>query len=297
MTTFVQPTKAEIDRLSPPGTALPLGPYLRRIWELRYYAIGIGKGNVENSSAETSLGRLWLVGEPLLFILVYTVIFGWILEADRGVDNFIGYLAAGRILFRHHRQAMIQASTSTTGSFESNIQAMAIPRALFPLASVITVSMSFTSAIGVLIVMLLATGESITMAWLWMIPILFGQAVLNTGVGLILARIVAHFRDFSNILPHLFRFAIYGSGVVFSIREFVEPRPNGEFYMKLIAIINPIYDYIHLGRWALMGIEPASPGWVIASAIVWSLGTLVIGVWFFRRVELRYGFGRIGNAP
>ncbi len=296
MTSTAAPKGDSTTGLAPPGTVLPIGQYLRRTWELRNYAIGIGKSNVENSSAETALGKFWLVGEPLLFILVYTVIFGVVLDADRGVDNFIGYVAAGRILFRHHRQAMLQASTSTI-SFESNIQAMAVPRMLFPLASIVTVSMSFTSAIGVLVVMLLATGESITVDWLWMIPILFGQIVLNTGLGLILARMVAHFRDLSNILPHLFRFAIYGSGVVFSIQAFVDDRPNGAFYMKALAALNPIYDYIHLGRWALMGIEPAAPRWVILSAISWSILTCVFGVWFFRKVELRYGFGRIGNAP
>ncbi len=296
MTSTAAPRGDSPPALAPPGTVLPIGEYLRRTWALRNYAIGIGKSSVESSSADTSLGKFWLIGEPLLFILVYTVIFGVVLDADRGVDNFVGYVAAGRILFRHHRQAMLQASTSTV-SFKSNIQAMAVPRILFPLASIATVSMGFTSAIGVLVVMLLATGEAITITWLWMIPILMGQIVLNTGLGLILARLVAHFRDLSNILPHLLRFAIYGSGVVFSIQEFVLDRPNGELYMKLLAALNPIYDYIHLGRWALMGIEPASSDWVIISAIVWSVMTVIFGVWFFRRVEMRYGFGRIGNAP
>ena len=296
MTLTAPPHGDSSPALTTPGTVLPLGTYLKRTWELRHYAIGIGKGDVESSSAETTLGKFWLIGEPLLFVVVYTIIFGVILEADRGVDNFVGYLAAGRILFRHHRQAMLTASMSTI-SFEANIQAMAIPRIVFPLASVLTVSMGFTSAIGVLVVMLLATGESITITWLWMIPILLGQIVLNAGIGLILARVVAHFRDLTNIMPHLFRFAIYGSGVVFSIQEFVLDRPNGAFYMKLLSALNPIYDYIHLGRWALMGIQPASPEWVIISAIAWSVLSVIFGVWFFRRVEQQYGFGRISNAP
>lgn len=293
MTTTLEPTAAG---LHSPGSDVPIGPYLRRLWELRHYAVAISKAKVEAQTSDTALGRLWLIGEPLVFIGVYAVIFGWVLDVDRGVDNFVGYLAVGRILFRHNRQGIIQASNSTI-AFESEIQTMAVPRALFPLASVIGVSISFTSAAGVMTVMLLATGEVPSLAWLWLAPVLVGQILLNAGLGLIMARLVAQFRDIAQPMPYLFRFAIYASGVVFSIRAFIEAKPNGDLYMKLIAAFNPLYDYIHLGRWALMGIEPAAPAWVIVGAIVWPIVTIVFGMWFFRTAELRYGFGQIGNAP
>ena len=54
-----------------PGSAVPLVPYLKSMWSFRRYAVALAKARVESTNAETALGRVWLLGEPLLFIAVY----------------------------------------------------------------------------------------------------------------------------------------------------------------------------------------------------------------------------------
>jgi len=279
-----------------PGSAVPLVPYLKSMWSFRRYAVALAKARVESTNAETALGRVWLLGEPLLFIAVYGTIFGLILDADRGVENFIGFLAAGQILYRHNSQSLQQAASSIR-TFEAQIQTMPVPRILFPITSVLSTFFNQVPAFGVMLVLLVATGERPSLAWLFIVPIIGGQFLLNLGLGAILARAVAHLPDFANILTHVFRALLYASGVVFPIRAFVEERENGELFLSLLTIFNPIYAYLELGRWALMDISPGSAGLVILSASCWSIGSLIVGVLWLRRVELRFGFGQIRNAP
>jgi len=263
---------------------------------MRHYAITVGKARVESANAETNLGKLWLVGEPLLFIAVYGTIFGVILEADRGVDNFIGFLASGQILFRHCAQSMQNAGQSMS-TFAGQIQTMPVPRALFPISSVTTSFFTQVPSFVVMLLLLSVTGSPPRLAWVFIIFVIGGQIVLNAGVGMILARAIAHVPDLSHIFTHVFRSLLYGSGVVFPIDGFLLDRNNGEFLIKALVILNPIYDYLTLGRWALMGDRPPFPVLSIVAVLAWSLGTAIIGLLWLRRVELRYGFGQIRNAP
>lgn len=263
---------------------------------MRHYSIAVARARVESSNADTSLGKFWLIGEPLLFIAVYGTIFGIILDADRGVDNFIGFLASGQLLFRHNSQAMQEAGNAMN-AFGPQIQAMAVPRALFPITSVATTFFTQLPSFFVMFVVLILTGETPSPAWIFIIVVVAGQVLLNAGVGMILSRAIAHLPDLSNVLTHIFRSLLYASGVVFPIQTFLERRENGDLLIKLLTILNPIYCYIELGRWALFGIRPPHAGLTIASTTAWSIGTLVVGMWWLRRAELRYGFGQIRNAP
>lgn len=286
----------DLNQLRPPGSQLPLGLYVRRLWDLRHYAVAVAKARVESSNADTSLGKLWLLAEPVLFIAVYGTIFGLILNADRGVDNFIGFLATGQILFRHNAGAMQTAARSMT-TFEGQIKSMAVPRALFPLTSVVSTLVDQLPAFVVMLGILVLTGEVPSITWFVIVPVVMCQFVLNAGVGMILARAVAHIPDLSNMLTHVFRALLYGSGVIFPIATFLEERENGEFFLTLLTVLNPIYCLLELGRWALMDIPPNQAGLAVVSALLWSAVTLVVGLVWIRGVELRYGFGQIRNAP
>lgn len=263
---------------------------------MRHYMLKVAQSQVESRNAETALGKAWLIGDPLLFIAVYGTIFGVLLSADRGVDNFIGFLAAGQLLFRHNSQGMQTAGTAMR-AYERQIQTMPLPRALFPIAAVFTTLFQQIPSFGVMVAIILATGGIPSLTWLLLPVVVGGQVLLNVGIGLIFARAIAHFPDLSNMLTHVFRALLYASGAVFPIAPFVEDRSYGDVVLDLLTVFNPIYSYVELGRWALMDIEPSRPALALASATAWPLISIAVGLWWLRRVEQRYGFGMIRNAP
>jgi teichoic acid transport system permease protein len=110
------------------------------------------------------------------------------------------------------------------------------------------------------------------------------QTILNIGLAFAAARINYGFRDFFNILPFLFRILFYLSGVLFSINAFVETP-----LYRTLFVANPIYSYLSIYRWAMMG-EPATWSMVV-SALAWSFGAFFVGVAYFISAEESYGRG------
>ena len=91
-----------------------------------------------------------------------------------------------------------------------------------------------------------------------------------------------HFIDTIQILPFIFRLILYGSGVIFNVDSYVESGGIAELIFKL----NPIYCFITLARWSVMGGE--FPATLMVIAIGWSVAMLVGGFLWFRAAEERY---------
>ena len=63
----------------------------------------------------TVLGNVWNLLNPLLSAAVYFLIFGVILDASRGVENYILWLVVGIFVFRLTQSTVMQGATSITG--------------------------------------------------------------------------------------------------------------------------------------------------------------------------------------
>ena len=88
-----------VDGLHPVGGRPALTIYIRTLWGRRHYIWADSRARVASGTNGTALGTGWLVVKPLLDAGVYLVIFGMILKTDRGIDNFIGYLLVGVLMF------------------------------------------------------------------------------------------------------------------------------------------------------------------------------------------------------
>ena len=70
----------------------PILTYLREVWVRRDFIVALGSGRKSAQYRDTVLGRLWQVLSPILNAIVYYLIFGVLLETNRGVQNFPAFL-------------------------------------------------------------------------------------------------------------------------------------------------------------------------------------------------------------
>jgi teichoic acid transport system permease protein len=231
----------------------------------------------------TLLGNLWHVVNPLLLIGVYFVIFGVLLQTDRGVDNYIAYLAIGVFSFRFTQNSIQQGAGSIVGN-SGLIRSMYFPRAILPIAEVVEQVLLLVPSVAVVLLIAILSGQPPLWTWL-LLPFIFAvQTLFNLGGAFIAARVSDAFHDFRNVLPYFFRILFYGSAVLFSVDRFVtDPALLKVFYA------NPIYAYITLARYAILS-EPL-PWQVVVSALIWAVVLLVVGLLYFRAGEPRYGRG------
>lgn len=273
-----------LDRLKPAGGRLPLGPYLEALWRRRHFIWRDVKSRVRTSNANERLGSLWLVLRPLLDAAFYGLIFGLVLNAGRGTENFVAFILIGIFMFQLTNAAISQSS-GVIRHQRALIRAFSFPRAAIPVSLVIRQLLEAAPGFAVMLVLIWAIPphEQPTLLWLLFPVLLAIQSLLNLGIALGLARFGHAVPDLGQFVSFVGRILLYASGVIFPIDRFVN-HPMAHFIVEL----NPIYQFIDSYRMILMqGTFPPPERWM--TLLAWSLGTLLVGFLVFWLKEESYG--------
>ncbi|MCM0675572.1 ABC transporter permease [Micromonospora phytophila] len=276
--------------LSFAGARPTLAAYTRQLWTYRHFIAAYANAKVVASFSTARLGRIWQVLTPLTNAAVYYLIFGVILNTQAGIPNFIAYLCVGLFVFNFTSAAASGGVQAISGNL-GLIRALHFPRACVPLAVTLTQLQHLITAMVVLVGIVLATGEPITLEWLLVVPAVALQAIFNAGLALGMARLGAKLTDLRQLMPFVLRTWMYGSGVLYSVDKFAENLHNP----VLVAVVhaNPLLVYIELVRHALLENAPltsAAPRlWALAA--IWALLIGVGGYLYFWRGEQEYGRG------
>jgi teichoic acid transport system permease protein len=139
-------------------------------------------------------------------------------------------------------------------------------------------------SLAVLIVIVLLTGEPVTLMWLAMPVVLILQILFTIGLGLIFARWGANSRDINQLLPFFTRSWRYVSGVFFSITVFTATFAE---WISTVLLLNPGAVYIDLVRDSLMTSQTNEPIiWIMG--VFWAFLFFLVGLIYFHRGERKY---------
>jgi teichoic acid transport system permease protein len=182
----------------------PLRSYARELWKRRSFISGFATARNVAMYTEARLGQLWQVLTPLLNAGVYYLIFGLLLNANRGVPDYISFLVTGVFVFNFTQRAFITSSQVIRETLPL-IRALYFPRACLPLGYVLIELQQLVLSFAVLFIIVVIAGEPVTPYWLFIIPVLILQSIFNVGCGFILARWGASIDDVSQLLPFIVR--------------------------------------------------------------------------------------------
>ena len=268
------------------GARPGLVDYFRSLWQRRHFIVTYARSRNEALYAGSGLGQLWQVLTPLLNAGVYYVIFGLLLNASRGVDNYPAFLIAGVFIFTYTQRSVTGGSRAITSNL-GLIRALHFPRASLPLAAIVMELQQLLVATGVLLVLVLLTGEPLALGWLLLVPILVLQTLFNAGLAMVFARWTNRLRDLEQFLPFALRTWQYASGVFFSIAVVTQ---DMSVAVQVVLQFNPAVVYIELVRGTL--IESHDAYWYAwPLALGWALVTFVVGFRYFYASEEAYGRG------
>nr|WP_286672958.1 ABC transporter permease [Brevibacterium sp. RIT 803] len=240
---------------------------------------------MSGSTRKNLLGYGWLFLNPLLSVMAFWFIFGFILESDRDIDNFLGYLIIGVFFFQFTGKSMT-GGTGAIRSGASMIKGFQFPRAALPISVVVRNFLDFipTAVVMVLLIAVITPPDVITWRVVLVIPVIILQTIFNVGLACFLARVGHKIPDLTNFMSIVSRFWLYGSGVFFSIEDRLADHPAILATMQF----NPMHAYLTLVRNSLLYATDSSP-WLWFMAIVWAFGLLIVGFLFFWRGEESYG--------
>lgn len=272
------------------GARPRLWSYLKALWSRRQFMWVLASATAYARNRDNYLGQLWNVLNPLLWAAVYFLVFGLILGTQRDVENFLAYLIIGVFLFRFVGQSFSAGAKAIAGNL-SLIRSLHFPRAVLPIAGVFAEFIILLPALAVMCLIVAVSGpfydtDSMpTWSWLLAVPALVLLFLFCVGCSLLIARLVADVRDFSNLLPFITRVLFYLSGVLYSIE-----RRFGDALGPLLpyAEHQPVAVYLTLVRQSMMPEFPLD-GRMWLFGVGWAMLFFVAGFLLFWRAEERYG--------
>lgn len=255
--------------------------YIRSLWERRSFLWVMASSRTYNRNQNNYLGQLWTVLSPLTLAAVYYVVFGVIIETDRGIDNFPAFLTIGIFIFLSFA-ATVGAGSNAILSNINVVRALQFPRAVLPLSVALSEMLALIPAMGVMVVIVLATGEPVSWSWL-LLPVALAVILLFTaGLSMLAARIVVAARDLRNLIPVGIRLMRYISGVFFLIPTYVTG------FFGLVLEFQPVAVYLTLVRAIMLDQFPMDAQlWLVS--VGWAVGFFVVGFVVFWGGEDRYG--------
>ncbi|MEU1403131.1 ABC transporter permease [Streptomyces sp. NPDC005728] len=273
------------------GARPSLGEYVRQLWGRRHFILAFSQAKLTAQYSQAKLGQLWQVATPLLNAGVYYFIFGVILHASRGMskDVYIPFLVTGVFVFTFTQSSIMSGVRAISGNL-GLVRALHFPRASLPVSFSLQQLQQLLFSMIVMFIVAIGFGSYPSPSWLLIVPVLLLQFLFNTGLALIVARMGAKTPDLAQLMPFILRTWMYTSGVMFSINNMMEGRP--EWAVRLLQV-NPAAIYMDLMRFALIDGYGASnlPPHVWAIALFWAVALFAGGFVYFWKAEERYGRG------
>lgn len=249
----------------------PLGPYVRELWRRRHFALELARTNLRAQHFNTALGQFWLVLNPLLLALVLFMLVTIVRGGSRG-SEFLAHLMLSLFAYRLVSMSMKQGASSVVGGGRLILNT-AFPRALLPLASVMTAFMRFLPTLLIYAVVHVVAGLPLGAHLLWTLPILALFLLFAFGAAMLVAAVQVYFRDLTSFLTYFLRLWVYASPVLYYAHEVPER------YEPLMAA-NPLYPL--LGALSEVVDQGGSPSLgFLAGGLAWAMGAFVVGALFF----------------
>ncbi len=277
--------------LSVSGARPGLAEYVRQLWGRRHFILAFSQAKLTAQYSQAKLGQLWQVATPLLNALVYFLIFGLILKADRGMSRevYVPFLVTGVFVFTFTQNSVMAGVRAISGNL-GLVRALHFPRASLPVSFSLQQLQQLLFSMIVLFVVAMSCGSYPQLSWLLIVPVLTLQFLFNSGLALVMARLGSKTPDLAQLMPFVMRTWMYASGVMFSIPVMLKDHPG---WIADILQWNPAAIYMDLMRFALIdgyGSENLPPH-VWAVALAWSVLVAAGGFVYFWKAEERYGRG------
>lgn len=233
---------------------------------------------IKRKYARSFLGVIWSVLNPLLTMVVMTMIFSYMFR--RSIVNFPVYYLTGSTFWTLFSSAT-NTSVSALVDNRNLLMKVKLPKQTFVLSRIYTALVNFgysLLAFALIVLIYVARGKLVINATLLLLPfdILF-TLLFAMGIAFILSIVYVFFADIKYLYSVLLTLWLYVSAIFYPIDRLPEMIRN-------IIRFNPVYVSITFAREIILeGAVPAREWWI--KLVVYGVASFVIGCWFFQKNE------------
>ena len=278
MNKTVSPTTSDTPELNELGRMQGIGQTLRELWlnrELLYFLVW---KDIKVKYKQTALGVSWALLQPLLGMLLFTMLFGRIAKLPSDGLPYPLFYYISLLSWTYFSTAIIMAANSVVNN-TSLVTKIYFPRILLPAAAVVSSLLDLAIASVMLIGLLIYYQVPLTSGLVFMPFLLLLLVMFAMGIGQLLAALSVNYRDIKHALPFAVQLWFFASPVVYPISMVPER-------YQWIVTLNPIAGIIETSR-ALIAGRPI-PWESLSISCVVLTGVFALGIWYFQRTERRF---------
>ncbi|HZO50954.1 MAG TPA: ABC transporter permease [Gaiellaceae bacterium] len=252
---------------------------LAELWRARELAFAFAWRDVKVRYKQSFVGIGWAILQPLLTMVVFTIIFGKFAKLPSEGKPYQPFVYAGLLPWTFFSTALSQISTSVMSN-RALVQKVYFPRLILPISGLLVPGVDFLCSVAVLIGIMAwyHTGVSATVL---LAPVfLLLLAITALGVGSVLATINARYRDVPYAIPFLVQIWLYLSPVIYAANALPAK-------WHAIVSFNPAVAGITGFRWAVLGTHFPST-FELAAGLPVAVGLLILGFRVYRSWESRF---------
>lgn len=263
--------------------------HLKELWAYRDLIYNLVVRDLKVRYKNSLLGVFWSWLNPLLMMLIFTFVFGY-MWPDRTIDYpHIRFLSA-LLPWNFFVGAVMGGIQSIVGNSHL-VKKVYFPREVLPLSTVLSNLVNYLISLPVLLILILVSGVPLT-GWLLFLPIpILIQVIFTMGIVLFLAALEVFYRDTHMVMDVGMQAWFFLTPIVYTYRALPEKATvlgvtfNPQIWLfrlnPMASIINTYQDILYNG--ALTQFD------FLARTAVTALVVLVFGYWFFLKFSKRFG--------
>jgi ABC-type polysaccharide/polyol phosphate export permease len=274
MTARTPSAAARPEKAKPGPIGLVLGG-LRDILQRRHLIRYLVTADLKRTHADSVIGQVWWLLDPILQMAVYWVMVSLIFE--RKTPDYPLFLFAAILPWKWFSTTLGDSSNAIVGR-QALIRQLPFPKIVLPVSSTIAGTVSFAYGLLAFGIVYLAYLDRLSL-WVLAIPLIAAvQFVFVLAAAILVSALNAFFRDVQNVLVHGLRLWFYLSPALWSMSDFNHPT------LKQLLVLNPFTTLFESYRAVTWGTHAPEWGALLVLLLV-SLVFLFAAIALFKRVE------------
>ena len=256
---------------------LALGPAYGRWWRYRELVANLARVNLLLKYRGSVLGILWSLLNPLLMIAIYSLAFKYIMRIQ--LENYTFFLLVGLLPWSFFSSSVVASTGCVIGS-AGLLKKVYFPREVFPLSSVAFFFVQFLLSLLVFIPFVILWKGQFQAVNLLYVPLMLLLLLFSVGLSLALSALTVLYRDLQHFTEVGMTALFWLSPVIYNM-ELIPGRFRSWFQLNpMVLFMASFHDVLYWDQWP----DPR----VILPLIVWTLGSIALGAFVFRRIDARF---------
>jgi lipopolysaccharide transport system permease protein len=252
------------------------GTWISELWRYRELVYFLAWRDVKVRYKQAALGAAWAVLQPLLTMVVFTLLFGRLAGIPSDGIPYPLFTFCALVLWIYFSGVITQAGQSLLAN-SNLLTKVYFPRIVLPVSTAVAGLIDFFVGLAFLGVLMVYYGVRPGWSVLWAPVFLLSLLLLSAGIGLLLAAVNARYRDVKYVMPFLIQLGLFITPVIYPTTLVPER-------LRPLLALNPMAGIVEGFRAAMFPGRSIDPMLTAVSLTV-TVVIFLVGVAYFRKAE------------